>query len=71
MLVLASLMTIVGSVSAASMFAGVEDILAEVVLIIPSIVDLVVAAIPIILILAIVGFIVTLFAVILGKIKFR
>jgi len=44
-LVVAMLMGLVSSVSAVSMFAGVEDILAEVVLIIPKIVDLVIAAI--------------------------
>jgi len=44
-LVVTAVMGLVSSVSAASMFAGVEDILGEVVLIIPKIVDLVIAAI--------------------------
>jgi len=44
-LVVTAVMGLVSSVSAVSMFAGVEDILAEVVLVIPEIVNLVIAAI--------------------------
>lgn len=63
---------LVVSVSASTPLNGtINPILVDAASLFPYLVDLIVACVPLILVLAIVGFIVTLFAIILSKVKFR
>ena len=59
----------VGVASAGDMANNITPIIADVVLLMPKIVDLVIAVVPVLIVLALVGFILGLFDGIIGKIK--
>ena len=60
---------LVASVSAAGEFDSVTEIIADVTLMFPALVAVVIAIVPILIILAIVGFVTGLFDGILGRIR--
>ena len=60
---------LVASVSAAGEFDSVTEIIADVTLMFPALVAIIIAIVPILLILAIVGFLTGLFDGILGRIR--
>ena len=68
MLATLSVMTMVASVSAAS-FADITSLIDEIVLIMPFIVDMVIAAIPIIVVIALAAFIVGFLDGIISKLR--
>ena len=66
---LAGASSLVAAVSAAGEFDSVTDIIADVTLMFPAIVDVVIAVVPILIILSIIGFVTGLFDGILGRVR--